>query len=701
MPEDMLTSAAKEQEKNTSEKTDALLPDKQDILQAFWKDKNDTQSLQKLEDILKPVKEAVDQKTADDIVKNLAKEKDWCGSLKMSFEDFTKNVSTFVDKKILNFEDISIAAMKTYLEQKKPKEEINLNNKDLNKANEDKSNILIDKWNLVESWYENKEIQFDLILSNIDKKLAAQKDTIIAQPSYQAEKTVFEKQLGAKVDDGYFVTRFALQHVGEPNAYLSQTDLWWMKKEDLIARLNDKYSVREVISLQDKTFQNNAFDGRVVGATREEITTKWWSFETVFTAAELEFFKQDSQLRNNLTGIVQWSIFPGAKDATADKPYWNGDKDNANWIPKNALQNEVSFSQWIQQNNIPNEVAASWTKYYAETYKANRNKPFNELTPAEKKWQDAFLQNLALVESMRYRNTVQETSTKAIAENLFADIASMTWKELAWASDRKLIKQAWSNDYFAMDADWNIKLQYELNGVKWDITVDKDWVVVMWPVLWQEKWYSDIIATKHKVGQILWVTKYIWSVDAIVNKPWNSLRTLSPDHVASEIRKSITRDTVASDVTKASMQTNIARQSMFDTILSKTNTPRTNDIKSNIDVSRFSDKPLIKWIDTDDFSRMMLSLYDYSKTSSKSQMESVTNTYKMLQEYLAANPWFSENKNLQKNPERIANILWKFPIDKWWDAKIMRDKQYKEEQNKASIDNELAELEKKIDNNFK
>lgn len=680
MPEDMLKFWQQEQINATSEKPDALLQDKQDILQALWKDKNDIVSLQKLENTVKPIQESIDQKAANDILQNLWKDKIWIRSLNMSFEDFIKHSDAFIWKKILSWEDVFISDLKTYIESK--------NNIVISKDVADKQdvNIANDKIDI------NKAL--DEKLRFIDKILEAKKSEIISQPTYQFEKTAFEQQVWAKVDDAYFVTRFALGHVWEPNAYLTQADLWGMKQEDLIARLNEKYNVREVISLQDKNFQNSAFDGRVSGMTRQEIATKWWSFETVFTAAELEFYKQDSQLRSNLHWLVQSWMFPGAKSVGANEQYWNWDKDATNWIPKNALQNDQTFSQWMEKNKIPTNVQNAWKVYYDESFKSILNKPQNELTTLEKNQQAMFLQNIASVEATAYRNTVQESTTKIIAENLFADIAAMTWKDVSWASDWKLLKSS-TGDYFSMDADWNTKMNYTLNGVQWDISIDKNGVVTMWPVLWQEAGYSDLIAKKRQVWKILWVTSYIGMVDKIV--AWNWLRAIPTDDILTQIRSTIKHDVTASEITKATMQTNIARQAMMDTILTKTNSPRTIDIKANLSSTSFSNKPLVTWIDTNDYSRLLLSVYGYSTTSSKSQIESVTNAYNSLQQYLIANPTFSENINLKNNPEHLASILNKFPIEKWGDVKIMWEKKFKEEKAQMDIDNELSALEQKID----
>jgi hypothetical protein len=540
----------------------------------------------------------------------------------------------------------------------------------------------------------------DKILSSISDKLSTQTSQITSNPAYQAEKTTFEQQLWKKVDDNYFVSRFALGHVWESNGYLTQEDLWGQKQEDLIARLNEKYQVNEVISLQDKTFQNSQFDGRMSGETRQDIATKWWSLETVFTAAELEFFKKDSTLRTNLHGLVQWWLFPDVATATKDTPYWNGEQNGENWIPQPALQNTNSFSQWMEQSAIPNTIKTSWLKYYTDVYKLHSDTPWKPLTDAEKNTQDRFLQNLALVESTRYRNTVQDVSTKVVAENLFADIASMTWKDIAWSSDWKLVKQSWKSDYFTMDAVWNTTMQYELHGVKWDITIDKDGVVTLGPVLWQDTWYADLIAKKRVVWKILWVTHYIKSIADITHDSWNVLRNLPPEKIATEIRKNIVRDQVASDVTKATMQTNIARQSMFDAMLSTTNSPRATSIKWSLNTTNFSDKSLVQGTATDDYSLCLKKLHAYSLVSSKSEIEKVTSSYNTLQQYLTTNPTFSENTAIKKNPEHLATMLNKFPIEKWWDIKMVWEKQFTEEKNKALIDNELSVLEKKIDNDY-
>ena len=621
----------------------------------------------------------------------------------MWFENNISLIVKFIDKKSNTQTVFDVAEVKTYIESKSViknnLEDIDDNDlKEINLEKNNKTSTLEVSREYLKSTNIEKQ---DKILSDISEKLSPKTSEITSLPTYQAEKTTFEQQLWKKVDDNYFVTRFALGHIDEPNSYLTQADLWGEKKEDLIARLNEKYNVNEVISLQDKTFQNNQFDGRVNGQTRQEIATKWWSFETVFTAAELEFYKKDSQLRNNLHGLVQWGIFAEAKSVTNDKNYWNWEKDATTWIPKNALQNDQAFLQWMEKNQIPNTVKAWWMKYYTEVYKKNMEKPQNELTDWEKNEQALFLQNIAWVEAATYRNTVQESTTKIIAESLFADIAAMTGKDIAWASDWKLLKQSTTGDYFAMDADWNTKMAYQLNGVQWDIVIDKNWVVTMWPVLWQEAWYSDLIAKKRQVWQILWVTNYIAMVDKIVSDSWNPLRNVSTDMILSELRKNIAHDTVATEVTKASMQTNIARQSMFDTILSKTNSSRTNDIKSNLNTSTFSDKPLVSWIDKNDYAIMLMKAFEYSKISSKSQIESVTHSYNNLQQYLIKHPEFTESTNIKNNPEHIANVLNKFPIDRWSDIKILREKEYKAQQDKATIDNELATLEQKIDNNYR
>jgi len=68
------------------------------------------------------------------------------------------------------------------------------------------------------------EIQ-DKILSQIEQKVAAQKDKITAQPMYQAEKTAFEAQQGKPISDEYFLSRFALSHIGQPDSVLTQADL--------------------------------------------------------------------------------------------------------------------------------------------------------------------------------------------------------------------------------------------------------------------------------------------------------------------------------------------------------------------------------------------------------------------------------------------------------------------------------------------
>lgn len=698
MAEDMLHTDKNEKINNTSENKDALLMQKQNILRAFGKE-NDANSMDLLNKVKDKIANNIDDNEADSIINKLWVEGSWLQSLQMSLDKFINHINFFIDKNIMNWSNIQLSEMKTYIESKITKElKIEDNNNVISQIiNENKNNKLETERAIV-----NKLdiVKLDQILSQIEQKVAAQKDTITAQPTYLAEKKAFEAQQGKPISDEYFMSRFALSHIWQPDSVLTQADLLGESKEDLLARLNAKYAINETIVMQDKAFVNERFDGRVGVQEYTATQDKWHSFETVFTTAEMNFFAPKSQLRTQLETTIdqqclqEWWL----KIDNATLNDWTPEKTTT-WLPKNILKSNDTFATRCKSQNLDTKKTDLFTKLYKEVYQPAQEKWLQSLPPQEQKMYQDFTSFLAKTELIQYKKTLQATASSVVAERMFADISWLVANKTIASWDWNLVPQA-NNEFFQMNPDGTMHMQYTLNGTPGTITIQANGEVIMWPVLWKKEWYDDIMAIQRKIWMLPWLQWYMQKITKQLQNNVTAFKADSPDAIQTAVRDVVRNDNTSVDVTAATMQTEIARQSLLDNVLMIVPWTYSKNLKRSLwDTQRWSDN-LVAATATDDYSRMMTTLYGETTRWSASQMHNVQRSVRDVKQFLAEHPTFTETKKLQQQPEHIASLLLKYHPDQWHSIALLRQKQYTEEQQKVSIDNELAALEQKIHNNY-
>jgi 3-mercaptopyruvate sulfurtransferase SseA len=87
------------------------------------------------------------------------------------------------------------------------------------------------------------------------------------------------------------------------------------------------------------------------------------SFENVFSAAELEFYKENSSLRATLDNLTTTTLFPGARN-TDPKEYRSEQADGKVRVPTQQLKDKASFDTWIQSLGIDKNTQEALTKQY-------------------------------------------------------------------------------------------------------------------------------------------------------------------------------------------------------------------------------------------------------------------------------------------------------------------------------------------------
>lgn len=137
----------------------------------------------------------------------------------------------------------------------------------------------------------------------------------------------------------------------------------------------------------------------------------------------------------------------------------------------------------MQQKNLPATLQAQYMRFYEKEYTTLLATPENDRTTTQKLALNHFLTNLALIESVRYRASVQEASTKAIAEKIFGDISMITTDTMKDMHDWKLVKPKNSDTYTQMDEQGNITLQYDLHGIPGVLSIAADGTVSMEPTV--------------------------------------------------------------------------------------------------------------------------------------------------------------------------------------------------------------------------
>lgn len=601
-----------------------------------------------------------------------------------------QKITEFIWSNTIPKENAIISNEELLLQKKQLEEQ---NSKDLDTKNKNKEIAKLSKLE-----YNNS------ILKSITEKLAAKKAQILADKEYSGAKEIFQKQIGKTIDDEYFVTRFALDRIDTPNAYLTQQDLGGLSKEELIASLNEQYGIREVVSTKARGFTNESFDWLIAADVQSDIAAgKSW-LDDVYSVAEAEYFQKNAPMREKLDNVVTRGLFPWAKARSGDKinAYRSETEDGKDWIPQDKLQTSSSFSRRLDEKNIPEPTKSQWLKYYNESYLTARNNPSSLKSPRERYMYRRFLNNIALVESISYRNTVQQSTSKLIAESIFHDVAMLTGENMENMKDWKLVKQKDTDTYTSMDDDGNVTIKYELHGIPGTLRVDSSGAVTMEPLIWQEAGYIDLITRKKQVWRITWVNTYIEQITTQLRSQWRRWRMMRPERLQWAIQDCMKQDKDAIDTTKASMHTTITRQQFFDALLSGSWNVTADRMKDDMkNFKKSGEKILVQWVDKNDYSQLLMSVYNYTLSASKTETSTMIKTYSQLQEYLRNHPDFTISKLIKKKPEYIGTILLKTPMSQWKDLPYHWEKQWNEEQSKAHIDTELDALEKKINESYK